>query len=71
MKLQSDKAQSMSQVEQVILVTQHGLQRKTDLESMKAEMEILKMKPDDLEDEDLEIWLAMKESVRSKYRNRN
>ncbi|KAL4580586.1 hypothetical protein LXL04_016786 [Taraxacum kok-saghyz] len=41
----------MSQIEQKIVQTQHKLQRKTDVETMKAEMEILKMKSDDFEDE--------------------
>ena len=48
-------------MEKEFVETQLSLQK-------KADFEILKMKPDDYEREDLKIFNIMKESVQTKYR---
>nr|KAJ0201132.1 hypothetical protein LSAT_V11C600329400 [Lactuca sativa] len=61
--VQEMKVEMLSRVEQKMIETQLVIQTKTN-------MEILKKKADDLEGEDLELFLTMKESVRVRRRNR-
>nr|KAJ0206163.1 hypothetical protein LSAT_V11C500276000 [Lactuca sativa] len=61
--VQETKAEMLNRVEQKMIETQSVIQTKTD-------MEILKMKADNLEGEDLELLLAMKESIRVRRKNK-
>nr|KAJ0185954.1 hypothetical protein LSAT_V11C900482200 [Lactuca sativa] len=61
--VQETKAEMLSRVEQKMIETQSVIQTKTV-------MKILKMKADNFEGEDLELFLAIKKSVRVRRRNR-
>ncbi|KAL4578277.1 hypothetical protein LXL04_014398 [Taraxacum kok-saghyz] len=54
-------------MEREFVESQQTFKKKTDLDMIKTDMEILKMKAEDCEGEDLEIFRALKESVRAKY----
>ncbi|KAL4591302.1 hypothetical protein LXL04_004260 [Taraxacum kok-saghyz] len=54
-------------MEREFMESQQTFKKKTDLDMIKTDMEILKMKAEDCEGEDLEIFRALKESVRAKY----
>nr|KAJ0212093.1 hypothetical protein LSAT_V11C400211270 [Lactuca sativa] len=58
-------AETLSQVEQKMIEVQTPFQEAQTTLQTKTNIEILKMKADDLEDEDLEIFLAMKDYVRA------
>ena len=67
-KLQEDRTESFTRMEREFVESQQTFKKKTDLDMIKTDMEILKMKAEDCEGEDLEIFRALKESVRAKYR---
>nr|KAJ0208813.1 hypothetical protein LSAT_V11C400169340 [Lactuca sativa] len=69
-QIQETKAEMMIQVEQKMLEAQNSFQEAQMILQIKTDMEILKTKENDLDGEDLEIFLMMKESVRVIPRNR-
>nr|KAJ0198844.1 hypothetical protein LSAT_V11C600302930 [Lactuca sativa] len=69
-QLQETKAEMMTRMEQKMIEAQTSFQEAQETLQTKTDMEILKMKADDLEGEDLELFLAMKESVRARRRSR-
>nr|KAJ0199238.1 hypothetical protein LSAT_V11C600337510 [Lactuca sativa] len=69
-QLQETKAEVMTRMEQKMIEAQTSFQEAQETLQTKTDMEILKMKADDLEGEDLELFLAMKESVRARRRRR-
>nr|KAJ0191858.1 hypothetical protein LSAT_V11C800443190 [Lactuca sativa] len=60
----------MTRMEQKMIEAQTSFQEAQETLQTKTDMEILKMKADDLEGEDLEHFQAMKESVRARRRRR-
>nr|KAJ0219705.1 hypothetical protein LSAT_V11C200086000 [Lactuca sativa] len=68
--LQETKAEVMTRMEQKMIEAQTSFQEAQETLQTKTDMEILKMKADDLEGENLELFLAMKESVRARRRRR-
>ncbi|KAL7583921.1 uncharacterized protein LOC111918057 [Lactuca sativa] len=69
-QLQETKAEVMTRMEQKMIEAQTLFQEAQETLQTKTDMEILKMKADDLEGKDLELFLAMKESVRARRRRR-
>ena len=69
-QLQETKAEVMTRMEQKMIEAQTSFQEAQETLQTKTDMEILKMKADDLEGEDLELFQAMKESVRARRRRR-
>nr|KAJ0211070.1 hypothetical protein LSAT_V11C400189690 [Lactuca sativa] len=69
-QLQETKAEVMTRMEQKMIKAQTSFQEAQETLQTKTDMEILKMKADDLEGEDLELFQAMKESVRARRRRR-
>nr|KAJ0207919.1 hypothetical protein LSAT_V11C500250600 [Lactuca sativa] len=69
-QLQETKAKVMTQMEQKMIEAQSSFQEAQETLQTKTDMEMLKMKADDLEGEDLELFQAMKESVRARRRRR-
>nr|KAJ0212721.1 hypothetical protein LSAT_V11C400219540 [Lactuca sativa] len=69
-QLQETKAEVMTRMEQKMIEAQTSFQEAQETLQTKTDMEILKMKADDLEGEDLELFLAMKESVRARRRRK-
>ncbi|XP_052621582.1 glutathione S-transferase T3-like [Lactuca sativa] len=69
-QLQEMKAEVMTRMEQNMIEAQTSFQEAQETLQTKTDMEILKMKADDLEGEDLELFQAMKESVRARRRRR-
>nr|KAJ0197596.1 hypothetical protein LSAT_V11C700353290 [Lactuca sativa] len=69
-QLQETKVEVMTRMEQKMIEAQTSFQEAQETLKTKTDMEILKMKADDLEGEDLELFQAMKESVRARRRRR-
>ncbi|KAL7585260.1 hypothetical protein Lser_V15G42699 [Lactuca serriola] len=69
-QLQETKAEVMTRMEQKMIEAQTSFQEAQETLQTKTDMKILKMKADDLEGEDLELFQAMKESVRARRRRR-
>nr|KAJ0216376.1 hypothetical protein LSAT_V11C300127950 [Lactuca sativa] len=65
-QLQETKAEVMTRMEQKMIEAQTSFQEAQETLQTKTGMEILKMKADDLEGEDLELFQAMKKSVRAR-----
>nr|KAJ0195852.1 hypothetical protein LSAT_V11C700386320 [Lactuca sativa] len=69
-QLQETKAEVMTWMEQKMIEAQTSFQEAQETLQTKTDMEILKIKANDLEGEDLELFQAMKESVRARRRRR-
>nr|KAJ0217467.1 hypothetical protein LSAT_V11C300109410 [Lactuca sativa] len=69
-QLQETKVKVMTRMEQKMIEAQTSFQEAQETLQTKTDMEILKMKADDLEGEDLKLFQAMKESVRARRRRR-
>ncbi|KAI3709706.1 hypothetical protein L2E82_39472 [Cichorium intybus] len=70
-QLQSDKVGIMSRVEQQIVETQQQIAETQRELQRNADIDLLSKKATEFEGEDLDIFLAMRESVRAKYRRNN
>ncbi|KAI3789767.1 hypothetical protein L2E82_02571 [Cichorium intybus] len=70
-QLQSDKVGIMSRVKQQIVETQQQIAETQWKLQRNANIDLLSKKATDFEGGDLDIFLAMQESVRAKYRPRN
>ena len=68
-QIQETKAEVMTRMEQKMVEAQTSFQETQATIQRKTDTEILKMKADNLEGEDLELFLAMKESVRVRRRH--
>nr|KAJ0224550.1 hypothetical protein LSAT_V11C100023470 [Lactuca sativa] len=67
-QLQETKADVMTRMEQKMIEAQTSFQEAHATIQTKTDMKILKMKADDLEGENLELFLMMKKSVRERHR---
>nr|KAJ0191172.1 hypothetical protein LSAT_V11C800442440 [Lactuca sativa] len=68
-QLQETKAEVMTRMEQKMIEEQTSFQEAQTTIQIKIDMEILKMKAGDLEGEDLELFITMKESVRTRHKS--
>nr|KAJ0197566.1 hypothetical protein LSAT_V11C700361690 [Lactuca sativa] len=69
-QVQETKAEMITWMKQKMNEAQTSFQEAQEMLQTKTDMKILKMKADDLDDEDLELFLAMKELIRVQRRNR-
>nr|KAJ0221150.1 hypothetical protein LSAT_V11C200093130 [Lactuca sativa] len=67
-QLQETEVEVMTRMEQKMIEAQTSFQEAQATIQIKTDMEILKMKADDLEGEDFELFLTMKESVQARRR---